>query len=213
METYVNNEPHVAKHNTAATEKSNRALLPVRSICSTIENNTPESPHRHGTNIHAVECDTSQGVITCSLQNNVCPAENERVHHVGRTSKVKGKHGCTHRQVLDQKHGSYDDLEDDTGDGHWDSLPGSVHVPCGNHVCQDTNSLDTERVRVDLGLRELVVVVLEPEEEAVLKRESFGAGADGRPEEKNPAGTYISAALWMMTNSEQLTTWVLERLS
>jgi hypothetical protein len=54
--------------------------------------------------------------------------------------------------------------------------------------------LNAKRIRVDLGLRELVVIVLEPEEKAVLERETFRAGTDGRPEEENPADVCISAA-------------------
>jgi hypothetical protein len=187
MRTYINNEPHVAKHDTATAEKSNRTLLPVWCISSTVEDNTPESPHGHGTNIHAVKRNTSQSIITSSLQDNVRPTKNERVHHVSRASKVECKHCCAHRQVLDEKHGSHNDLKDNTGDGHWCSLSGSIHVPCGNHVCQDADCLDTERISVDLNLGELVIVVLQPEEEAVLEREPFGTGADGRPEKENPA--------------------------
>ena len=47
--------------------------------------------------------------------------------------------------------------------------------------------MHTEGVSVDLDLGEFVVIVLEPEEEAVLEGEAFGAGTDGGPEEQNPA--------------------------
>ena len=45
----------------------------------------------------------------------------------------------------------------------------------------------TEGIGIDLNLGEFIVVVLEPEEEAVLEGETFGTGADRGPEEKDPA--------------------------
>lgn len=47
--------------------------------------------------------------------------------------------------------------------------------------------MNTEGISVDLDLGEFVVIVLEPQEEAVLEGEAFGTGADGGPEEQNPA--------------------------
>jgi hypothetical protein len=52
--------------------------------------------------------------------------------------------------------------------------------------------LHAERIGVDLDLGEFVVVVLEPEKEAVLERETFGGGADRGPEEENPADTTLA---------------------
>lgn len=185
--TYIDNEPHVAEHNSTATQKGDSSLLPVRRISSTVKDDTPEGPHRHRSNVHAVQRNTSQSIIAGSLENNICPAKDQWVDHVRRTSKVKGKHGSAHREVLDKQHGSHNDLKNDTDDGHGNALTGGIHMPCCEHICQDTDGLHTEGISVDLDLGEFVVIVLEPQEEAVLEGEAFGTGADGGPEEQNPA--------------------------
>jgi len=51
--------------------------------------------------------------------------------------------------------------------------------------------LHTKGIGIDLDLGEFVVVVLEPKKEAVLERETFSGGADGGPEEENPADTSL----------------------
>ena len=64
-------------------------------------------------------------------------------------------------------------------------------MPCCKHIGQDTDGLHTEGISVDLDLGEFVVIVLEPQEEAVLEGEAFSTGTDGRPEEQNPTGTTL----------------------
>lgn len=60
-------------------------------------------------------------------------------------------------------------------------------MPGREHVRHDANSLNAERVGVDLWLREFVVVVFEPKKEGVLEREGFGASANRGPKEQDPA--------------------------
>lgn len=68
-------------------------------------------------------------------------------------------------------------------------------MPGSKHVSYDTNGLDTERISVDLCLRESVFVMFQPEEEAVLKWKALDSCTHWRPEEEDPAAPPVSAVM------------------
>ena len=65
-------------------------------------------------------------------------------------------------------------------------------MPGSEHVGDDADGLDADRVGVDLRLGESGFVVFEPQQEGVLEGEAFDRCADGGPEEEDPAAAVVS---------------------
>lgn len=98
-QTHVVDKPDVTKHDCATNYKNDGAPLPVRRISSTVEDDAPESPQNHGSNVHRVESDTAHRIVTCALQDDISPAEDKRIDHVCSAGKIKGEHGSSGRQI------------------------------------------------------------------------------------------------------------------
>lgn len=190
--TYLPHNPHITKHDTTARQQRYRSFLPVWRIGSRIEQNTPKRPQNHRPNIHRIQRHTAHRIIAATLQDNVRPAEDQRVNHVRRASEVEREECARERQVLDKQHRADDDLEETSQERHGNALAGGVHMPGCEHVGGDSDGLDADRVGVDLGLGEGGFVVLEPEQEGVLEGEAFDRCADGGPEEEDPAAAVVS---------------------
>jgi len=71
-----------------------------------------------------------------------------------------------------------DELHRSTKDDHGQTMTCVVDEGSAQNLGNDRNSLNSERVRVDGGLGEARLVVLEPEEEHALEGEGFEHGAD-----------------------------------
>lgn len=75
-------------------------------------------------------------------------------------------------------------------------------MPSREHVCYHTGGLNTKWIGVDLGLIEMVGMILEPQKKVVLEGEGFNGSADWGPKEKNPASLNVS---WMTKSSTWMT--------
>jgi hypothetical protein len=161
--TYLPNNPNVNKHDTAASQQCDGSFLPVWCVCCGVEEDAPESPQHHRPDVHRVQCYAAHGIVTATLQDDVRPAKDQWVDHVSCTSQVESEESSCERQTLHKKHRADNNLQKASQDGHGDALSSCVHVPGGEHVCQDTDSLDADGVSVDLSLCEGGLVILEPE--------------------------------------------------
>lgn len=83
-------------------------------------------------------------------------------------------------------------MEEDGYNGRRNPLASGVHMPSCEHIRYNADGLDTERIGIDLGLSEMVGMILEPEKKVVLEGEGFNGGADWGPEEKNPTSLNVS---------------------
>lgn len=52
-------------------------------------------------------------------------------------------------------------------------------MPSCDHISHDAYSLNPERIGIDVGLREMGLVMLQPEQEVILQGKRLKGGTDG----------------------------------
>ena len=155
----------------------NAALLPVRGFVGVVESNSPKGVQHVGRGVHRIERNASESIVATSLANDVRPAEEQRVNDVGSAGKIESYEASGKIHVRDHQKHDADNLKGTSENAHWSSSSSCVDVEGGQQVGYDCDSLHSEGVRVDLRLREVLVVVLEEEQETILHTVCFQCGA------------------------------------
>lgn len=153
-QTYPVNNPQERQQQRDDYQHPYRALLPVRDLVGRIQDDTPPDVEDLAGGVHGGQDDGAQGIVAAALQDDVGPAEQQRVDDIRGAGAVEGEHGGRERDLgNDEDHGR-GQLQRACQDAHRHSAPRGVNVHGRHEVGHDTDGLDAEGVRVDLCLGE-----------------------------------------------------------
>lgn len=148
------NNPQERQQQRDDDEHPNRALLPVRDLVGGIQDDAPPDVEDLAGGVHGGQDDGAQGVVAAALQDDVGPAEEQRVDYVRGAGAVEGEHGGRERHLGDDEDHGRGQLQRARQDAHRHPAPRGVNVHGRHEVGHDADGLDAQRVRVDLCLGE-----------------------------------------------------------